>query len=187
PPKRYPRGVGGRPAAPDGRRGRAGPSSGRVGRRAGLDRTHGRYAARVIDGLLIGAFVAYALVVAARSRREASRDLEAYFLAGRRLRAWESGLSMTATQYAADTPLLAAGLVATGGVFALWRLWTYGIAFLALGFLLGACWWRAGVVTDAELCELRYGGRPAVWLRGVKAVYYGVVFNCAVLAMVLAA
>lgn len=141
----------------------------------------------MIDGLLIGAFVAYALVVAARSRREASRDLEAYFLAGRRLRAWESGLSMTATQYAADTPLLAAGLVATGGVFALWRLWTYGIAFLALGFLLGACWWRAGVVTDAELCELRYGGRPAVWLRGVKAVYYGVVFNCAVLAMVLAA
>jgi Na+/proline symporter len=141
----------------------------------------------VIDGLLIAAFCIYALVVGWRSRREASRGLDEYFLAGRKLGAWQSGLSMTATQYAADTPLLAAGLVATGGLFALWRLWTYGIAFLALGFLLGACWWRSGVVTDAELCELRYGGRPALWLRGVKALYYGAVFNCAVLAMVLAA
>jgi Na+/proline symporter len=141
----------------------------------------------VIDALLVAAFVVYALFVALRSRREASQGLEAYFLAGRRLSAWESGLSMTATQYAADTPLLAAGLVATGGLFALWRLWTYGLAFLALGFLLGSCWWRSGVVTDAELCELRYGGRPAAWLRGLKALYYGVIFNCAVLAMVLAA
>lgn len=141
----------------------------------------------MIDAVLVLAFVAYALFVALRSRRQASTGLEGYFLAGRRLSAWESGLSMTATQYAADTPLLAAGLVATGGVFALWRLWIYGLAFLALGFLLGACWWRARVITDAELCELRYGGRPAIWLRGAKAFYYGVLFNCAVLAMVLAA
>jgi len=141
----------------------------------------------VIDALLVGAFVLYALVVALRSRRQASEGLEGYFLAGRRLRGWESGLSMTATQYAADTPMLAAGLVATGGLFALWRLWIYGLAFLAFGFLLGACWWRAGIVTDAELCELRYGGRPAAWLRGAKAFYYGGLFNCVVLAMVLAA
>ena len=141
----------------------------------------------MIDALLVGAFVLYTIAVALSARREASVDLTAYFLAGRKLSAWESGLSMTATQYAADTPLLAAGLVATGGVFALWRLWIYGIAFLALGFLLGAAWWRTGVVTDAELCELRYGGRAATWLRGVKAVYYGGVFNVAVLAMVLVA
>jgi Na+/proline symporter len=141
----------------------------------------------VIDAVLVGAFVLWALAVGLRNRRAASRDLESYFLAGRGLSSWESGLSMTATQYAADTPLLAAGLVATGGVFALWRLWSYGIAFLLLGLLLGSAWWRAGVVTDAELCEVRYGGRPAIWLRGVKALYYGLVFNCAVLAMVLAA
>ncbi|MEN8161599.1 MAG: sodium transporter, partial [Myxococcota bacterium] len=133
------------------------------------------------------AFAVWAMTVGLRNRREASRDLRSYFLAGRRLTSWESGLSMTATQYAADTPLLAAGLVATGGVFALWRLWSYGIAFLLLGLLLGSAWWRSGVVTDAELCEVRYGGRRAAWLRGVKAVYYGLVFNCAVLAMVLAA
>jgi Na+/proline symporter len=141
----------------------------------------------VIDAALVAAFALWALAVGLRSRREASRDLESYFLAGRRLSSWESGLSMTATQYSADTPLLAAGLVATGGVFALWRLWSYGIAFLLLGLLLGSAWWRSGVLTDAELCEARYGGRAAAWLRGTKAVYYGLIFNCAVLAMVLAA
>jgi Na+/proline symporter len=141
----------------------------------------------MVDLLIVVAFVVYGLAAGLRARRQASSDLGAYFLAGRSLGRWSSGLSMTATQYAADTPLLAAGLIATGGVFALWRLWVYGVAFLLLGFVLGAAWWRSGVVTDAELCELRYDGPSALWLRGVKAVYYGVIFNCAVLAMVLVA
>jgi len=121
----------------------------------------------VLDLFLVAAFVVYGIGSGIRARRTASRDIEEYFLAGRRLPGWQSGLSMTATQYAADTPLLAAGLVATGGIFALWRLWIYGIAFLLLGFLLGAAWWRSRVVTDAEFCELRYHGRPLVVAVGV--------------------
>jgi len=54
-----------------------------------------------------------------------------------------------------------------------------------MGFVLGRAWRRAGVLTDAELAELRYGTRLAPVLRGVKAVYFGTVFNCTVLAMVL--
>lgn len=141
----------------------------------------------VIDAVLVFAFVTWSLVTGLRSRREASRDLPSYFLAGRRLSGWESGLSMAATQYSADTPLLAAGLVATGGIYSLWRLWSYGLAFLILGFVLAAPWWRSGVLTDAELCEVRYAGRSASVLRSVKAVYFGFVFNCAALAMVLVA
>ncbi|MFQ5698037.1 MAG: sodium:solute symporter family protein [Myxococcota bacterium] len=141
----------------------------------------------MIDLAMVGAFVVWALAAGLRARREASTDLGAYFLANRKLSFWASGFSMTATQYAADTPLLATGLIATGGIFAMWRLWIYGLAFLVLGFVLASAWWRSGVITDAEFCELRYGGRPAVWLRGVKAVYYGLIFNCAVLAMVLVA
>jgi len=41
------------------------------------------------------------------SRRKASENLGEYFLAGRKVRGWRAGLSMAATQYAADTPLLA--------------------------------------------------------------------------------
>jgi Na+/proline symporter len=96
-------------------------------------------------------------------------------------------MSMAATQFAADTPLLVAGLIAVSGVFALWRLWIYALAFLLMGFLLGPAWRRARVLTDAELTQLRYSARGALALRALKAVYYGTVINCVVLAFVLVA
>lgn len=140
-----------------------------------------------IDVGILALFVLHAVTSGLRARRVASRSLEEYFLAGRRLGGTEAGLSMAATQFAADTPLLVTGLIATAGVFSLWRLWIYALAFLLLGFVLAASWRRAGVLTDAELAELRYGGRPAVGLRLAKAFYLGTIFNCVVLAMVLTA
>jgi len=96
-------------------------------------------------------------------------------------------MSMAATQFSADTPLLVMGLVATAGIFSLWRLWIYAIAFLLMGFILGASWRRAGVLTDAELTEIRYAGQGAFFLRAIKAFHMGTVINCVVLAMVLLA
>ena len=52
-------------------------------------------------------------------------------------------------------------------------------------YIFARLWRRAEVVTDNELTELRYGKKPAAFLRGLKAVYLGVIFNCTVLAMVL--
>ena len=138
-----------------------------------------------IDGLIVLAFVAYAISNGFRSRTQASRNLEEYFLAGRTLPGWKAGLSMAATQFAADTPLLVTGIIATAGVFGLWQLWIFAVTFLWMGFVMAGAWRRAGVVTDAELTELRYGGRPAAVLRGIKAVYLGTVINCTVLAWVL--
>ena len=137
-----------------------------------------------VDFLIVAAFIVYAAGSGLRNRRAASRNLDEYFLANRGLPGWQAGLSMAATQFAADTPLLVTGLVATAGLFALWQLWIYALAFLVMGFVLAPGWRRAGVLTDAELTEARYGGRPAAVLRGVKAVYFGTVFNCTVLAFV---
>jgi Na+/proline symporter len=138
-----------------------------------------------VDALIVLAFVAAAVTSGLRARARASQDLEEYFLAGRRLAGWQAGASMAATQFAADTPLLVTGLIATAGIFSLWRLWIYAVAFLLLGFVLAPLWRRSRVLTDAELAELRYGARPAAWLRGIKAIYFGTIFNCTVLAMVL--
>ncbi|MFQ5935523.1 MAG: sodium:solute symporter family protein [Acidiferrobacterales bacterium] len=141
----------------------------------------------VIDVLIIVAFVAYAIASGLVSRKVASQNLEEYFLAGRTLKGWQAGVSMAATQFAADTPLLVVGLVAMGGIFALWRLWVFVFAFLLLGFVLSTSWRRVNVLTDAELTEVRYGARPAAVLRGVKAIYFGTIINCTVLGMVLLA
>lgn len=141
----------------------------------------------MLDLLIVFAFVAYSVTVGFLARKQASESPEEYFLAGRTIPGWKAGLSMAATQYAADTPLLVTGLIATGGLFLLWRLWIYGLAFLMMGFLLGRAWRRARVLTDAELTEIRYSGRGVPALRGLKAIYYGTVINCTVLAMVLVA
>ncbi len=155
--------------------------------RRGSSRQEDKRGRRVttIDGLIVLAFVVYAISNGFRSRRQASRSLEEYFLAGRTLPGWKAGLSMAATQFAADTPLLVTGIIATAGVFGLWQLWIFAVTFLLMGFVLAGAWRRAGVVTDAELTEVRYGGRPAAVLRGVKAVYLGTIINCTVLAWVL--
>jgi Na+/proline symporter len=141
----------------------------------------------MIDLIIVAAFVAYAVYSGFSARRVASTSLQEYFLAGRTVKGWRAGVSMAATQFAADTPLLVVGLIATGGIFLIWQLWVYGIAFLMMGFVFGAQWRRAGVLTDAEFTELRYSARGALALRTVKALYYGTLINCVVLAFVLVA
>ncbi len=141
----------------------------------------------MLDLLIVLAFILYGLGSGLRARNKASQSLDEYFLAGKTIKGWKAGFSMAATQFAADTPLLVTGLVATAGIFALWRLWIYGLAFLLMAFVFSVCWRRAGVLTDAELTRVRYSGAGVTPLRLLKAIYYGTVINCVVLAMVLVA
>ena len=141
----------------------------------------------MLDLWIVALFVIYSIASGLRARRVTSQSLNEYFLAGKTIPGWKAGLSMAATQFAADTPLLVTGLVATAGVFALWRLWIYALAFLLMAFVFSTGWRRSGVLTDAEFTELRYSGRAVLPLRVLKALYYGTVINCVVLAMVLLA
>jgi Na+/proline symporter len=141
----------------------------------------------MIDFLIIFAFIIYSIANGFRNKSKASKSLREYFLAGGTITGWRAGFSMAATQFAADTPLLVTGLIATGGIFMVWRLWVYGIAFLMMGFVFAANWRRSGVLTDAELTEIRYSGKGVLFLRVLKAIYYGTIINCVVLAMVLVA
>lgn len=141
----------------------------------------------MLDLIIVLAFVVYAVGSGLASRKKASEGLGEYFLAGKTLGGWRAGFSMAATQFAADTPLLVMGLVATGGVFLLWRLWIYGIAFLLMAFVFAVGWRRSGVLTDAQFTEVRYSGRGVLALRVLKALYYGTLINCVVMAFVLVA
>ncbi len=141
----------------------------------------------MLDLLIVLAFVVYAIGSGIRAKSAAGQNLQEYFLAGKSIPGWKSGMSMAATQFAADTPLLVTGLVATAGVFALWRLWVYALAFLMMAYIFSSAWRRGGVLTDAELTETRYSGKGVLALRVTKAIYYGTVINCIVLAMVLVA
>ena len=68
-----------------------------------------------IDVAIFVSFLLYSVWSGLRSRAISSQNLEEYFLAGRSLPGWKAGLSMAATQFAADTPLLVTGMIATAG------------------------------------------------------------------------
>lgn len=141
----------------------------------------------MLDLIIVLAFIAYAIYSGFKSKSEAGQNLKEYFLAGKTLKGWQAGISMSATQFAADTPLLVTGIIATAGVYGLWRLWIYGLAFLMLAFVFASKWRDSEVITDAELTTVRYSGKGVLLLRVFKAIYYGTIINCVVMAMVLVA
>jgi Na+/proline symporter len=51
-------------------------------------------------------------------------------------------------------------------------------------FFYARMWRRSKVLTDLEFYEIRYSGKPATFVRGFRAVYLGLVFNCFIMATV---
>ncbi|MGA0247942.1 MAG: sodium:solute symporter family protein [Schleiferiaceae bacterium] len=116
--------------------------------------------------------------------RSAEKSLEGYFLGGRNLPWALAGLSMVATTFAADTPLAVTEMVAADGISGNWLWWNLLAGGMLTAVVFAPLWRRAGVVTEAELIELRYHGKPALWLRIFRAVYLGLFINLLILGWV---
>jgi SSS family solute:Na+ symporter len=110
-----------------------------------------------------------------------------YFVSGRHLTWWVIGTSMVATTFAADTPLVVTGWIRTDGIWKNWFWWNYIFSHVFIIFVFSRLWRRAEVITDNELIELRYSGRPAAFLRGFKAFYFSTIFNFIVMGWVISA
>ncbi len=116
--------------------------------------------------------------------RRGGRSLSDYFVGGRALPWWLAGTSMVATTFAADTPLAVTELVVQYGVAGNWLWWNMVMSGILTVFFYARLWRRAGVLTDVEFTELRYGGRPAAILRGFRAGYLAVPVNLIVMGWV---
>ena len=139
------------------------------------------------DWIVVALYGALTLSIGLRLARRAGRSVEDYFVAGRSLPWWIAGTSIAATWFASDAPLATASLVRRQGVFGNWLWWYEAAGILMLTFFYARLWRRAGVLTDAEVIELRYGGAPARILRGFSAVYQGLVKNAVVMGWVMLA
>ena len=142
-----------------------------------------------IDWLIVLVYFAITTGLGILLSRKASRSLEDFFVSGRSLPWWLAGTSMAATTFSIDTPLYICGVVASRGIAGNWEWWSFGISHVILIYIFSKMWRRSQIVTDAELTEIRYGGRNAAILRGIKAFLFAVPINCigigyAMLAMV---
>jgi|GEM_PF-13484 len=140
-----------------------------------------------LDVAILVAYVVFALSVGSLFFKQASKGATGFFVGDRKLPWWIAGTSIVATTFAADTPLAVAGIVGNTGIAGNWVWWNWAIAHLVATFFFARLWRRAGVITDAEITELRYSGSWAAALRGFKAVYFGFFVNCLTMAWVISA
>jgi SSS family solute:Na+ symporter len=116
--------------------------------------------------------------------RRAGQNTSEFFASGRAVPWWLAGLSMVATTFSADTPNLVTDIVRRNGVAGNWVWWAFVLTGVATVFFYARLWRRSGVLTDLEFYELRYSGAAASALRGFRAVYLGLFFNCLIMASV---
>jgi solute:Na+ symporter, SSS family len=137
-----------------------------------------------LDWVVIVGYLLVNLAIGIYYRRRAGGNTEEFFISGRDVSWWLAGTSMVATTFAADTPLFVCGVIAKQGIAGNWIWWALCVGATLTVFFFARYWRRAEILTDVQFVEMRYGGKPAAFLRGFKALYLGLFMNCFILGWV---
>ncbi len=130
-----------------------------------------------LDYSFIIVFFSIVLGIGIYVSKKSGKNSSEFFLSGRTMPWWLLGLSMVATTFSTDTPNLVTDIVRTDGVSGNWVWWCFLITGMLTVFVYAKLWRKSNVNTDLEFYELRYGGKPASFLRKFRAIYLGVIFN----------
>ncbi|MGE5743995.1 MAG: sodium:solute symporter family protein [Gemmatimonadota bacterium] len=136
------------------------------------------------DWLIVICSIGISFLPAVLLARRAGSSTAEFFTSGRAAPWWLIGVSMVATTFSTDTPNLVTNFVREKGVANNWQWWAFLLTGMATVFFYAKLWRRSGVLTDLEFYELRYSGKPASLVRGFRAVYLGLFFNCVIMASV---
>src|ERR1039458_4113673 len=137
-----------------------------------------------LDWIIALASVAICFIPALFFGRRSGKSTSEFFASGRAVPWWLAGLSMVATTFSSDTPNLVANFVRTQGVAGNWQWWAFTLTGVATVVFYARLWRRSGVLTDLEFYEVRYSGKAASAVRGFRALYLGLLFNCIIMATV---
>lgn len=137
-----------------------------------------------LDWVVVALSIAVAFIPALLFTRRGSSSTAEFFTSGQAAPWWLVGVSMVATTFSTDTPNLVTNLVRTAGVANNWAWWSFLLTGMMTVFFYARLWRRSKVLTDLEFYEIRYSGRAATFVRGFRAVYLGLFFNCIIMASV---
>jgi len=139
---------------------------------------------QTIDWIIVLFTLCICFIPALFFGRRAGSSTSEFFASGRSVPWWLAGLSMVATTFSSDTPNWVTQQVRQYGVAGNWQWWAFVLTGVSTVFFFARLWRRSGVMTDLEFYELRYSGRAASVVRGFRAVYLGLFFNCFIMGMV---
>ena len=138
-----------------------------------------------IDWLFIILFILLSISIGIYFSKRGRKSVSDYFASGQGMPWWILGTSMVATTFAADTPLAISGIVIKQGIWGNWFWWSQIAIFTGGVFFFSRLWRRSKILTDIELVELRYSGTPSKILRGFRAIYLGLPYNCLIMGWVI--
>ena len=134
-------------------------------------------ALNISDYIIIIFFFSITLFIGIYVSKKSGKNSTEYFLSGRTMPWWLLGVSMVAITFSTDTPNFVTDIVRNEGVSANWMWWAFLITGLLTVFVYAKLWRKSDLKTDIEFYELRYGGKPAKFLRAFRALYLGFLFN----------
>src|SRR5688572_11894921 len=137
-----------------------------------------------LDWFIIVGSICVSFLPAILLARRAGSSTAEFFTSGRAAPWWLVGVSMVATTFSTDTPNLVTNFVREKGVAGNWAWWAFLLTGMATVFFYARLWRRSGVLTDLEFYEIRYSGKQATLVRGFRAIYLGLFFNCFIMATV---
>jgi Na+/proline symporter len=137
-----------------------------------------------IDWVIVAVSILICFVPALFLAKRSSGSTAEFFASGRSVPWWLAGLSMVATTFSSDTPNWVTEQVRKYGVAGNWQWWAFVLTGVATVFFFARLWRRSGVMTDLEFYEHRYSGAAASVVRGFRAIYLGLFFNCFIMGMV---
>lgn len=140
-----------------------------------------------IDWIIIAVFFAILLAIPMLTARKGASSTKEFFLSGRSMPWWLIGVSVMAASTSTDSANLFTEIIRKDGMSGNWAWWAFLLTGLMTVFVYAKLWHRSGVTTDVEFYELRYSGKPAAFLRALRAVYLGFVFNLLILGSVVMA
>jgi solute:Na+ symporter, SSS family len=121
---------------------------------------------QALDYVVMGAYLILLMALGLFLRKRAGKDMESYFLAGRKIPGWLNGCSYAATCLNADVAPAYCGMTVITGVFICWwYLSRFGLALMIGGVLFAVLWRRLAITTSPEFYELRFSGAPAIAIR----------------------
>src|SRR6187455_1165036 len=140
-----------------------------------------------LDWAIVAVTILICFVPALFFGKRAGRSTSEFFASGRSVPWWLAGLSMVATTFSSDTPNWVTQQVRQYGVAGNWQWWAMVLTGVATVFFFARLWRRSGVMTDLEFYELRYSGKAASMVRGFRAMYLGLLYNCFIMGTVMLA
>ncbi len=130
-----------------------------------------------LDYIIIFGLFFLILTIGFLVSKKSGKNTNEYFLSGRNIPWWLLGMSMVATTFSTDTPNLVTNIVRKNGVSGNWVWWAFLLTGMLTVFIYARLWRKSEVTTDLEFYELRYGGKPAKFLRSFRALYLGLILN----------